>query len=194
MIKLNKKIYYFLQIIIVIFGLNSCKSNLEEIKALGQEENIPDISITELETTYSTNAIISSKINAPLVNKYSKVTEPYFEFPKGVIILFYDKNKKEESSLKADYAIYFDRKMLGKAEKNVIITNNNGSTLKTEQLYLDDKNKKIYSEKPVTITDSTGSVIHGQGGFISNMSFTVYSFTDVTGIIMPMIETANEQK
>jgi len=196
MLEIIKKENSFIYILILFLGLItiSCKTNLEEINALGQEQNIPDISITEFETTYSTNAIVNTKINAPLVNKYSKVTEPYFEFPQGVSILFYGKNSSIESSLKADYAIYFDQRMLGKAEKNVIITNQSGSILRTEQLYLDDKNKKIYSEKPVTITDSTGSVIHGKGGFISNLSFTVYQFTDVTGIIIPIIKEEPELK
>ena len=162
---------------------SSCSNNLQEIKTFGQEEERPDVVVVNIETTYSEGGKVSAKITAPLANIYTKVSEPYYEFPEGILILFYNDSLIEESSLKADYAIFFEKKQFGIAEKNVIITNNNGDVLKTEELFLDDKSKKIYSEKAVTITSKNGSLTHGESGFESNMNFTAYEFKDVSGEI-----------
>ena len=189
--KKNKKTNLLLKKIIFIFFsivfFFSCTNDLEQIKALIKEEERPDISVVNIESIHSTDAQVKIRITAPLVNKYNKPEEPYFEFPEGILIEFFGKNLTVESSLKADYAIYFEKKKFGKAEKNVILTNINGSIVRTEQLFLDEKEQKIYSEKPVTITETNGTKVHGKGGFESNMNFTVYQFVNVTGVL-PMLD------
>lgn len=55
--------------------------------------------------------------------------------------------------------------------------------LKTEQLFGDEKQQKIFSVKKVTIIEPDSTVIQGKKGFESNTSFTIYKFLDVNGII-----------
>ena len=98
--------------------------------------------------------------------------------------MFFDKSKRLHSGLVADYGVYYDTENFAKAKGNVILTNVNGSVLRTEELFLDEKEEKIYSVKSVNIKDKDGFEITGKGGFESNLDFTVYRFTDVTGKII----------
>jgi len=178
----RKKTYYIFFYIIILFAISSCENKLKEINAFNSNENLPDITVKNLYSTYSTEAKIKIKLSAPLAYKYTNTTEPYFKFPNGFKILFYDNNGKLTSSLKADYGIYYEKKKMAKAEKNVLLTNEDGAKLTTEQLLFDEKINKIFSVKPVKIIDKDSSVIFGKGGFESNTAFTVYRFDDVSGI------------
>ena len=172
---------YKLLFILIIFTIFSCKNDMDEIRALTNKEELPDITVFDLHSEYSINANTQVKLITPLAYRYTTKDKEYSLFPDGINLKFYDNNKKLHSSLKANYAVYFESKGFAKAKGNVILTNVNGSVLKTEELYLDEKDEKIYSVKSVNITDKDGFEITGKGGFESNLDFTVYKFTDVTG-------------
>jgi LPS export ABC transporter protein LptC len=175
--------YFKSLIILILFGFG-CKTNPEDLKQFGfEDEKYSDISVLDFETTYSSNAQVKLKISSPEVVKIDQKDESYFEFKKGILITFYNPDLSIETSLTAQYAIYYDKRNIGKATTNVVITNKKGSVLRTDELYLDETNQIIYTQKPVTIIDPDGSEIKGNGGFQSNMSFTVYQFTDVSGKI-----------
>jgi len=166
---------------IIIFSLFSCKNDLDEIRALTNEEDLPNVTVVGLNSEYSVNANIQVKLVTPLAYRYTDINEEYSLFPEGITLNFYNQESKVHSSLRADYGIYFEAKGFAKAKGNVILTNMNGSILKTEELYLNEKEEKIYTDKTVNIKDKDGFEITGKGGFESNMDFTIYRFTDVTG-------------
>ena len=161
--------------------LFSCKNDMKEINAFIQEDVYPDISVENIESLYSNQAKINAKVISPLVNKYMKTEEPYLDFPKGVEVFFLDNEGKTTSSLKSDYAIYYERKKLGVAQKNVILKNSEGTVLTTEELFIDEAAEKIYTSKYVKITETSGFEMEGLAGFESNMNFTVYRFNKVVG-------------
>ncbi|MCD4794058.1 MAG: LPS export ABC transporter periplasmic protein LptC [Bacteroidales bacterium] len=169
---------FFLLLILTTF---SCENDLDEIRALENKEELPDITVIDLHSEYSINAKTQIKLITPLAYKYTSKDNEHTLFPEGIDLKFYDKNKKLRSSLTADYSVYYENKGFAKAKGNVILTNINESVLKTEELFIDEKEEKIYSVKSVNITDKDGFEITGKGGFESNLDFTVYKFTDVTG-------------
>ncbi len=173
--------YFFL---FVFFIFLSCKNDLNEIKALTNQEKLPDITVKNLRSQYSVNGHTQIVLSTPLALRYTNPQKDYSVFPKGITLTFFDKNMNIHSSLRADYGIYYEKKNFAKASGNVVLTNVKGSILKTEELFLDEKKEKIYSVKPVNIVDKSGFEITGEGGFESNLDFTVYRFTDVTGKII----------
>ncbi len=179
----NIKIKHFVFFIFILIGA-SCENDLEEIKALTSKVDLPNITVKNLESKYSINGQTQVLLSSPLALRYTDPQKEYSVFPKGLSLTFYDKYMRVNSSLKADYGIYYDKKKYAQAKGNVILTNENGSVLRTEELFLNEKEEKIYSEKPVNITDKSGFEITGQGGFESNLDFTVYRFTDVSGKII----------
>jgi len=178
-------------VLLILVLFSSCSNDLEKVKALTEVENYADVTVHNLNTLYSANALVKVELQAKLAEKYITRDEPFTDFQEGIYVNFYDDSLKSESKLTADYAIYYDKTKLGKAEKNVRLTNQNGSVLKTEQLFIDEKDNKIYSIKPVNITDKDGSTINSKGGFKSNLAFTVYQFTKVDGEIIQKIDEFN---
>ncbi len=179
--KVLKYIIFFLLFSSVFL---SCKNDLAEIKALTNQQDLPDITVKDLKSQYTVNGHLQIVLSTPLAYRYTDPQKEYSVFPKGITLIFYDKNMNIHSSLTADYGKYFEKKSYAVARGNVILTNVKGSILKTEELFLDEKKEKIYSVKPVNIKDKSGFEITGEGGFESNLDFTVYKFTDVTGKII----------
>lgn len=175
----NKAILFLILIIIT----SSCSDKLEQMGYIVKNEELPDITVKELFAKYNTNSKLKATVSAPITKKYDQIDQPYLEFPKGVHVIFYNDSIKKESELTAEYAIYYEKKQLWEARKNVVVTNEKGSMLKTEQLFGDEKQQKIFSVKKVTIIEPDSTVIQGKKGFESNTSFTIYKFLDVNGII-----------
>lgn len=174
-----KRIHQFVLILIVFF-VCSCSNDLDQIKALVNKEELPDATVKDLFTTYSISTRTQVELSTPLVYRFTTKNQ-YSLFPEGISIKFYDKMGTLHSSLIADYAVYLEDKGFGKATGNVVLTNINGSILKTEELFIDEPSEKIYSVQTVNINDKDGFEITGKGGFESNLDFTVYRFKDVSG-------------
>lgn len=174
-----------IQIILFVISLTllfSCESaDLEKIKALSNKEELPDVIVENLKAIYSLNGNTQVKLLTPKAFKYTSETKQYTLFPDGLNLMFYDNNYNLHSSLTANYGIYYEKKRFAKATDNVILTNVNGSVLRTEELFIDENEEKIYSVVPVNIKDKDGFEITGEEGFESNLDFTVYRFTDVSG-------------
>lgn len=174
---------------LLMFFIDSCTTNKKELAQFGIEEAGPgNNTIVDFESIFSSDAKVKLKVTAPELVQIENKNESFFDFRKGINLTFYNADLSVETSLVADYAVYFDKKNYGIARKNVVITNKKGSILRTEELFLDEKNQKVYTQKPVSIVDADGSEIKGQGGFESNLNFTVYQFTDVSGKI-PVVDT-----
>ena len=185
----NMKIFFFIKRSIVMLIVSatamlfSCSDDIPIVKRITSKEDLPTISVENLKSSHTENGIIKGKLITPLLNNYDGIEEPYMKFPKGIKIVMFDKKGKKESSIRANYAIYHSKKLLWEAAGNVIMTNVNGDILKTEKLFGNEKEKKIYTNEIVNITKSDGTIINGAKGFESNTSFTIYKFFDVSGKI-----------
>ena len=156
---------------------------MESLNNYTVDETFANLSVINLDTKYFSRHSLQTRVTAPVADHYETVEQPYMEFPKGVNVVFYDEKLKEKSRLKADYAVYYQKKKLWEARKNVVIYNENGTHLLTEQLFGDENRKKIFSVKKVTVVDADSTVIVGKQGFESDMAFKNYKFLDVNGIV-----------
>jgi LPS export ABC transporter protein LptC len=111
---------------------------------------------------------------------YKDVAKPYTEFPKGVKIIFFDEKMGEKGTITADYAIKRDKENTIEFRKNVVASNNQGETFKSEELIYDQTAKKLFSNKPVQITMSNGDIMNGTG-FNSNESLYPWHIDQSTG-------------
>ena len=175
--------HFNIYILLFILIISSCSNNLEIMPSVYVSENQPDITILNLKTRYNANEQLKAKVIAPIVNNFEKIDNPYSEFPKGVKVYFYDEDFKLTSSLISDYAIYYTKQQLWKASGNVVITNSEGATLKTQEIYGDENTNKIYSMKYIELTEPNGYVLNGKDGFESNINFHPYIIKNVDGII-----------
>jgi len=161
----------------------SCSDDIPIVNRINTKEDLPSVSIENLKSSYTENGLIKAKLNTALLNDYSGIENPYIKFPKGIYIIMYDKNGDIESSMSAEHATFQKKERLWQAMGNVVLRNTNGDTLRTEKLYGDENEGKIYTNEFVNITKSDGTKIKGAKGFESNTEFTIYKFFDVSGKI-----------
>ncbi|MBR5206153.1 MAG: LPS export ABC transporter periplasmic protein LptC [Alistipes sp.] len=98
--------------------------------------------------------------SAPLIEGYSMATNPYQEFRRGIFMTTFtsDSLSLVDATIKAQYAIYYERQKLWEAKGNVVI------------------NKFIRSEADTTITDTTK--VYTQQLFWNATTEKIYSNVD----------------
>ncbi len=177
----------------VLFGAASfigCETDLKEVDRIAaiQAEEPVDIS-QHVTVVYSDSALVKAKMTAPEMRHYN-VEEPYYEFQKGVTIVFFDEEGTESQRITSDYAIQKETQELIEFRGNVVITRADGSVIKTEELIHDQKANTFYNH--VTIEayfkdgrgNFMGSSFHSDGSFenieVQN-STGLYIFEDGQG-------------
>jgi LPS export ABC transporter protein LptC len=169
----------------------SCKNDIETINALNNEIKLPDQSGFNIEITYTDSGRIQGKIYAPEVNKFDRGEEPYVEFPKGMKVVFYDSLERPTSFIKANYAIYYEKKQLWEARNQVVAENQvNHDKLETEQMFWDQKEEKIYSEKFTRLTNADG-ISYGEGGFESRQDMSKWRLKGSSGTLNVVNDNMN---
>jgi LPS export ABC transporter protein LptC len=164
-------------------GAISCKNDIEMINALTNEVDLPDVSGFNIEITYTDSGILKGKIIAPEAYDFNRSDEPYTEFPKGIKVLFYDAYGRQESYIQANYAILHKKDQLWEGKGQVLAENpGEGKKLETEQIFWNQKTKRIYSEKFSTITTPNG-VSFGENGFEAKEDLTQYRMKGYKGRI-----------
>ena len=181
---------------IVSSSFTACENDIDVVKSItASPEQLPDQSNKNAEFLYSDSAIVRAKLVAPQIDHYAG-KKPYFELPKGMNVIFYTAQKKEETQLTANYGIGFDNgngmeKM--EAKGNVIVINIKGEKLNTEHLTWNAITKKIYTDDFVKIT-TKDQVIMGDG-MEADQDFSNYLIKNVKGTIYTKdsVETNNEK-
>ena len=166
---------------IIVFPLSlglamlfSCENDIKKVKELTDAEQLPVIHATEIKTIYSDSAVVRLKITGVELKEYAetKDREAYIEFPQGLQAVFYNKSGRIESSLDAEYAIFWKKIKQFEAKTNVVVKNfEENQELFTEQLFWDQEEKKIWSDKFVKIITEKGPT-YGEEGFESDENFT----------------------
>lgn len=161
----------FAFLLFTLIFLSSCETDLAEVDRLAsiQEEEPFDISYG-VTVVYSDSAKVKAKMTAPEMRHYN-VEEPYYEFQKGVLIIFYDEEGKETQRITSEYAIQKEVQGLTEFRRNVVITLQNGSVIKTEELIHDEKENIFYNHVPISMysndgqNDFQGSSFRSDGNF-----------------------------
>jgi LPS export ABC transporter protein LptC len=161
---------------------SSCTNSLNDIqKIASKEEDKPISTSTGVEIIYSDSAKVKARLTTPLMINFDDVKKPYYEMPKGVKIVFFDEDLQQKGTITSDYAIQLEKDNMIEFRKNVVATNSRGETFRSDELFYDQNNKKLYSNKAVQITMAAGNVIDGSG-FNSNESLYPWHIDNSKGI------------
>lgn len=142
----------------------------------------PTIEATDFQTFYTDSGVVRYFLKTPRLVKYEQEKEPYTEFPEGFNLQQFDGNKKIVSELSANYGKNFEIEQKWLATGNVVLVNNKGDTLRSEELIYLIKEEKIYTDKFVSIKKGD-DVINGSGGFESDTQMTKWTFKKTKGQI-----------
>ena len=167
------------------------KNDLAKIKAFSSSENLPVQEASNFQTISTDSGQVRYSLKAPKLLRYETDGVSYIEFPAGVDIVKYDANKNIISTLHANYAKQFARDKHWEAKNNVIVTNAQGDSLKTEHLIMDEKTEKIETEEFVKIIRKD-QVITGIG-LTSDQNMRNWKIKNPKGVLYVSVNNRKEQ-
>lgn len=154
---------------------------MKEIRRLTLPDTISGQFIKEGEIIYSEKGIVKVRLTSPVINNY-ETTEKYIEMPDGFYAEFFGDSTEIESTITAEYGIFYQEKNLMEARKNVVVHSLKDSvTLNTEELIWDQNIHKIYSNVFVKITEPD-KILLGDG-FESEEDFSQRKILKLRGEI-----------
>lgn len=191
----TKKIFLSLRIAALFTGaaflLFACENNIEKIKAFSSPENLPVVEASNFETMFTDSGEVRFFLKTPKLLRFEGEGKPYVEFPEGIELVKYDEHQNIISSITADYAKQFEREEKWEAKNNVVATNAQGDTLKTEHLIWEEKEEKIHTEEFVRIIRED-QIITGIG-FQSDQSLQNWRIKNPKGTIYINVKNSPPQ-
>ncbi len=139
----------------------ACQSDLETIEEVTRQEEGPVESVFDVELIYSDHGHIRMILRAPQMDRFEE-DESIMELPQGLHVVFYDTLKRQTSSLTAKYAINRQEEEIIEARNDVVVINEAGERLNTEELIWNQKKETIHSDKFVKVT-TADEVTYGTG-------------------------------
>lgn len=170
-----------LAVAIVALVAAACSDDHRDTIAISADpETFPTMKTINVSTTISDSGYTRYHITTPLWLMFEEAQEPHWNFPDGMFIVKLDDNMKEDGTFTADTATYFSGKRLWRFDRNVRMRNVNGDRFLTQQLFWDQRSRKLYSDSFIHI-ERTDRVLEGYG-FESNEQMTRYTIKRVSGI------------
>jgi len=164
----------FAPAILIAMLLTACENDLKKVQQISAKElNTHVDSSIGVDVIYSDSAVVKARLTTPLLLDY-KIAKPYREMPKGIKIIFFDKNLQPQSTVVSDYAITSDGDKTITLKRHVVVNNTSGDNIKSEELVWDQVKKIIYSNQPVVLSKADGTVLN-YTNFTSNENFTDYN-------------------
>jgi LPS export ABC transporter protein LptC len=176
-----------------MLSLSACENSLNDIqKIASKEEDKPISTSTGVDVIYSDSAKVKAHMTTPLMIEFDDAKKPYREMPKGVKIIFYEDDLSVKGTVIADYAIEREKENIIEFHKNVVVTNAQNQTFKSDELIYDEGKKTFHTDKPVEINLGNGSIMYGVGAN-SNASLYPWHVERSTGVF-PVEEKDNPLK
>lgn len=171
---------YIFQLCIGTILLTGCENDLSNVRAIELRQQGEVEFTKQAEIIYSDSARVKARLKTPELYNH-KTKDPYYEMPKGIEIIFYDAFLKQTSKVTSEYAIRKENQRIVELRKNVVATNAQGKTFKSEELIWDENLKRFYSNKFVTIQAPNQDAFYGPG-FWSNEDFSYYEIRQASGV------------
>jgi LPS export ABC transporter protein LptC len=166
---------------IALISLAACKNDLAEIEAMADTYRTDVETAKEVEILYSDSAQVRVRITGPTMLYHLDRSDPYQEFPDGVVVDFYDAEGTVTSQLTAQYGIRYENKAEVIVRDSVVWESNEGEKLESEELIWDERREKVYTKKFVVITRPE-EIIYGHG-FESDQNFSYSRINAIEGRI-----------
>ncbi len=176
------KCFYMMFTIGLMAFFSSCGNNIKEVQDFLADKNLPVGVAKNVNLIHTDSGAVKVKMTTPLRYDFAnRKAHPYQEFPEGIQITNFDKNK-DSVTLTANYCRSYSKTGISEVKNNVIIVNyKDGVRLYTEQLFWDQNTHYIYTEKAFRLITKTDT-INGKG-FESNEDLSKVTMKDISGAI-----------
>jgi LPS export ABC transporter protein LptC len=167
-------------VILILTALPGCVNDPADVLAAAEKvqpsvERGQDVTII-----YSDQGIVKMQLEAARVTRHL-LDEVYMEFSGGLKVTFFDPLLQPTSTLEAQYAIRYEETQLTIIRDSVVVINEKGEQLNTEELIWDPVKMKIYSDQFVRIK-TEDEILFGTG-FEADQEFTRYRILNPEGTL-----------
>jgi len=160
----------------------SCTNDMATINRLLNPADEPDFAGEHATVLYSDSAHLKIKVEAPVIERFSGSDSAQTLFREGLQATFYDREQREENSLKADWARLDEAAELWEARGHVVIKQTAGDSLLTDVLFWDQHEGCIYNESDTRIF-SEGTFYQCHEGIEAAQDFSWWRCNSSTGEI-----------
>jgi LPS export ABC transporter protein LptC len=163
--------------------LVSCESDLKALEQITFQGEVPQTIYTDFEITYTDSGKAVAKVTGDTLLQFSQNDRDggnAKEVMNGNVHLwFYDNSGEVSSELTSQKATRLSEEDLMIAEGDVIVFNERGERLNTEELIWDAKTEQIRSYVPVKITKKD-QILYGDS-LVSDQEFLNYEIMNPRG-------------
>lgn len=129
---------------------------------------------------YTDSGKVVATLKSEKMRDFSNKTFPYREFPEGLMVEFYDEERKK-NTVTANYGVIYNNTGLIDLQGDVVVITSDSTELTADQLYWDQNNNWVFTDHPNTIKFRNGARNRGQG-FDSNQEFTNFRSRSNVGV------------
>jgi LPS export ABC transporter protein LptC len=144
-------------------------------------KDIPDQESWDATITFTDSGRVSGLLRSGYIAKF--LEDRFTLLDSGIVVDFYDDSRRHTSVLTARRGKINDVTNDFEARGNVVVRSDSGTVLRTEELFWDNKKRKVTTEAYVEIVSPTEE-IRGTG-LESDQSLTNYTIKRVTGRVQP---------
>lgn len=168
-------------LLFLAIATSSCTNSMKEVNELisptkAQEDRGIDVTVL-----YSKNGKIQARLFTHELIRNDNARPPYADMKNGLKVEFFDDSAKVKNTLTARSARYFTQEQNILIRDSVVVINDKGEKLETQELVWNQTIKKFFTEKEVSITTAT-HVLYGKG-MESNQDFSQYQINQPTGMV-----------
>ena len=177
------RIYIYFAVLVAGTALFfSCREKIDFIDTTVRDD-LPTQVVFDFTTSYTDSARLKLKMQAPVMEYFGKMAEPYSDFNRGLNVYFYDNAESDEPSgtISAKFARYLEKENLWEVRDSVVAVNEKGEILETELLFWNEEKGIIYTDKFVKIKQ-TDQIIMGTG-LESDIRLNNWEIKNVSGTI-----------
>ncbi|MBC3845223.1 LPS export ABC transporter periplasmic protein LptC [Winogradskyella echinorum] len=168
---------------IVVTLFFSCKNDFDEVQKIGVLQNQPigeaeNIDLKYTETKEDTAVRLVANLLSPKMLDYSNRDFAFSEFPNGIELIVYDEDNNK-TTITSRYAIYYTETGIIDLRDEVVVATYSGDTLRTHQLFYNEKLEWVFTNKRFTFKGPTTQT-YGYG-FDSDKTFKKYQIHEMGG-------------
>ncbi|WP_238784194.1 hypothetical protein [Blattabacterium cuenoti] len=127
---------------------------------------------------YKEKGLLKFLIYSSVIKEY----DFYTLFPNGLNLFIYNNNANKYTYLSADWVKSIDKRFYH-IKGNIEIMSPKGSFLKTEEIFWDIKNKRIFNKKYTTISNSDGMMLHAANGIEASEDLKEIRLRNISGTL-----------
>lgn len=141
--------------------LFACSNDMKTVEVMSEGKELSTDVAKNVHITYSDSGKVKMRLSSNLMKTYSGM-KPHITMPEGLRVRFYNSEGVIKSTLKANYAISYEKSKIMEARNDVVVVNSKGEKLNTEHLTWNQRKNLIISDDFVKIT-TDDRILFGEG-------------------------------